>query len=155
METVSDYFGSMVFNDDVMKERLPKDVYKALRRTVDEGKDLDINVANSVANAMKNWALEKGCTHYTHWFQPMTGITAEKHEAFISPAPGGNIGVRRSGFFLSIIGANPPSTFFSCAFSTEPTVSVVASVRNDRREESDASLELPVFVSLSCRKRFS
>ena len=72
MESVEDYFGSLVFNDDVMRERLPKDVYKALRRTVDEGKDLDINIANAVANAMKNWAIEKGCTHYTHWFQRLT-----------------------------------------------------------------------------------
>ena len=110
METVSDYFGSMVFNDDVMKERLPKDVYKALRRTVDEGKDLDINVANSVANAMKNWALEKGCTHYTHWFQPMTGITAEKHEAFISPAPGGKVLLEFSG--KELIKGEPDASSF-------------------------------------------
>ena len=110
METVADYFGSMVFNDDVMKERLPKDVYKALRRTVDEGKDLDINVANSVANAMKNWALEKGCTHYTHWFQPMTGITAEKHEAFISPAPGGKVLLEFSG--KELIKGEPDASSF-------------------------------------------
>ena len=110
MEMVSDYFGSMVFNDDVMRERLPKDVYKALRRTVDEGKDLDINVANSVANAMKNWALEKGCTHYTHWFQPMTGITAEKHEAFISPAPGGKVLLEFSG--KELIKGEPDASSF-------------------------------------------
>ena len=110
METVSDYFGSMVFNDEVMKERLPKDVYKTLRRTVDEGKDLDINVANSVANAMKNWALEKGCTHYTHWFQPMTGITAEKHEAFISPAPGGKVLLEFSG--KELIKGEPDASSF-------------------------------------------
>ena len=110
METVSDYFGSMVFNDGVMKERLPKDVYTALRQTVDEGKDLDINVANSVANAMKNWALEKGCTHYTHWFQPMTGITAEKHEAFISPAPGGKVLLEFSG--KELIKGEPDASSF-------------------------------------------
>ena len=71
-------FGSAVFNDDVMQERLPKDVYKSLRKTIDEGKDLDLAVANAVANAMKDWAVEKGATHYTHWFQPLNGITAEK-----------------------------------------------------------------------------
>ncbi len=89
METVADYFGSLVFNDAAMREKLPKDIYKSLRKTVSEGKDIDINVANSVANAMKTWAIEHGATHYTHWFQPMTGITAEKHDAFLSPAEGG------------------------------------------------------------------
>ncbi len=110
METVADYFGSLVFNDEVMKERLPKDIYKALRRTVDDGKDLDINVANSVANAMKNWAIEKGCTHYTHWFQPMTGITAEKHEAFISPADGGKVLLEFSG--KELIKGEPDASSF-------------------------------------------
>ena len=81
MSNVPEYFGSMVFNDEVMKERLPKETYKALKKTVYEGKVLDISVANVVANAMKDWAVEKGCTHYTHWFQPMTGITAEKHDS--------------------------------------------------------------------------
>ncbi len=88
---VPDIFASMVFNDDVMRERLPKDVYKSLRKTIDNGKDLDITVANAVANAMKDWAIEKGATHYTHWFQPMTGITAEKHDSFISPTADGRI----------------------------------------------------------------
>ena len=85
MNTVPDYFGSMVFNDSTMKARLPKEIYKAMRKTIDEGKPLDIDVANVVANAMKDWAVEKGATHFTHWFQPMTGITAEKHDSFISP----------------------------------------------------------------------
>ena len=110
MESVADYFGSLVFNDDVMRERLPKDVYKALRRTVDEGKDLDINIANAVANAMKNWAIEKGCTHYTHWFQPMTGITAEKHEAFIAPAAGGKVLLEFSG--KELIKGEPDASSF-------------------------------------------
>ena len=110
METVADYFGSLVFNDEVMRERLPKDIYKALKRTVDEGKDLDINVANAVANAMKNWALEKGCTHYTHWFQPMTGITAEKHEAFIAPAEGGRVLLEFSG--KELIKGEPDASSF-------------------------------------------
>ena len=82
---VAGYFGEDVFNDQVMQERLPKKVYKELRKTIDEGKDLDPMIAEVVAGAMKDWAIEKGATHYTHWFQPLTGITAEKHEAFISP----------------------------------------------------------------------
>ncbi|MBQ7507967.1 MAG: glutamine synthetase III, partial [Spirochaetales bacterium] len=97
METVADYFGSLVFNDAVMREKLPKDIYKTLRRTVSEGKDIDLAVANSVANAMKTWAIEHGATHYTHWFQPMTGITAEKHDAFVSPADGGRAIMEFSG----------------------------------------------------------
>ena len=97
METVADYFGSLVFNDSVMREKLPKDIYKTLRRTIAEGKDIDLAVANSVANAMKTWALEHGCTHYTHWFQPMTGITAEKHDAFVNPAEGGRAILEFSG----------------------------------------------------------
>ena len=97
METVADYFGSLVFNDSVMREKLPKDIYKTLRRTIAEGKDIDLAVANSVANAMKTWAIEHGCTHYTHWFQPMTGITAEKHDAFVNPAEGGRAILEFSG----------------------------------------------------------
>ena len=85
-KSVPELFGSSVFNDDVMQERLPKDVYKSLRKTIDEGKDLDLNVANAVANAMKDWAVEKGATHYTHWFQPLNGITAESTTAS-SPPP--------------------------------------------------------------------
>ena len=97
METVTDYFGSLVFNDAVMREKLPKDIYKTLRKTVSEGKDIDLAVANSVANAMKTWAIEHGCTHFTPWFQPMTGITAEKHDAFIAPADGGRAIMEFSG----------------------------------------------------------
>jgi glutamine synthetase len=97
METVADYFGSLVFNDHVMRERLPKDTYKALKETIREGKDLDLNIANVVANTMKDWALEHGATHYTHWFQPMTGITAEKHESFISPTKDGRVIMEFSG----------------------------------------------------------
>lgn len=85
MSNVPALFGSLVFNDTTMKERLPKDIYKALKKTIDEGKSLDLSVANAVANAMKDWAVEHGATHFTHWFQPMTGITAEKHDSFISP----------------------------------------------------------------------
>ena len=85
MKTVAEMFGSMVFNDEVMKERLPAEVYNSLQNTIKNGKHLDLSLANVVANAMKDWAIEKGATHYTHWFQPMTGITAEKHDSFISP----------------------------------------------------------------------
>ena len=86
---VPELFGSMVFDDATMKERLPKETYKALKKTMKNGDPLDINVANIVANAMKDWALEKGATHYTHWFQPMTGVTAEKHDSFINPTDDG------------------------------------------------------------------
>ena len=88
MSTVTEIFGSMVFSDEVMEARLPKDTYKALQKTIKNGKHLDLSVANVVANAMKDWAIEKGATHYTHWFQPMTGVTAEKHDSFISPKNG-------------------------------------------------------------------
>ena len=96
-KSVPELFGSSVFNDDVMQERLPKDVYKSLRKTIDEGKDLDLNVADVVANAMKDWAVEKGATHYTHWFQPLNGITAEKHDSFISPTSDGRVIMQFSG----------------------------------------------------------
>ena len=110
METVASYFGSMVFNDEAMRERLPKDVYKALKETIREGKDLDLNVANSVANAMKNWAIEKGATHFTHWFQPLTGMTAEKHDAFITPLEGGKVILDFSG--KELIKGEPDASSF-------------------------------------------
>ena len=88
MHTIPELFGSLVFNDETMKERLPKDTYKAMKKTIEEGKSLDLSVANVVANAMKDWAISKGVTHFTHWFQPMTGVTAEKHDSFISATPG-------------------------------------------------------------------
>ncbi len=94
---VTEYFGSMVFGETVMKERLPKDVYKSLKKTIKEGTPLDQHIANVVANAMKDWALSKGATHFTHWFQPMTGITAEKHDSFISPCQDGTVIMEFSG----------------------------------------------------------
>ena len=97
MANVPEYFGSDVFNESVMKERLPKATYKALKKTIDNGDPLDIEVANIVANAMKDWAVEKGCTHYTHWFQPMTNFTAEKHDSFISPTGDGQVIMEFSG----------------------------------------------------------
>ena len=91
MSNVPELFGSLVFNDKTMKERLPKQTYRALKNTIMNGQSLDINVANIVANAMKDWAVEHGCTHYTHWFQPMTGVTAEKHDSFINPTEDGKV----------------------------------------------------------------
>ena len=97
MKDIPNLFGSLVFNDSVMKARLPKETYKELKNTIRAGKHLDLEVANVVANAMKDWAIEKGATHYTHWFQPMTGVTAEKHDSFISPDKDGNIIMEFSG----------------------------------------------------------
>lgn len=110
MSNISEIFGSMVFNDDVMKERLPKDTYKAYKKTIIEGKSLDINVANVVANAMKDWAIEKGTTHFTHWFQPMTGITAEKHDSFISATTDGKVIMEFSG--KELIKGEPDASSF-------------------------------------------
>ena len=97
MQLVSDYFGCMVFNDEVMKSRLAPDVYESLKRTIEHGRSLNLSVANAVATAMKDWAVELGATHFTHWFQPMTGITAEKHDSFISPDAGGKVIMEFSG----------------------------------------------------------
>lgn len=103
-------FGENVFNDSVMRNRLPKDVYKSLKKTIEEGAPLDISVANVVANAMKDWAVEKGVTHYTHWFQPMTGVTAEKHDGFISPTKDGKVMMEFSGKEL-VVGEPDASSF--------------------------------------------
>jgi glutamine synthetase len=97
MNNVSEIFGSMVFSDTVMRDRLPKEIYKALRQTIQNGEYLDKSIAPVVASAMKDWAIEKGATHFTHWFQPMTGITAEKHDSFISPTGDGRIIMEFSG----------------------------------------------------------
>ena len=97
MEHAFDCFGSLVFDDRVMEAALPAEIWKKLRRTMDEGKNLQPDVADAVAEAMKTWAIEHGATHFTHWFQPMTGITAEKHESFITPASDGRILAEFSG----------------------------------------------------------
>ena len=97
MNKVTDIFGSMVFDDSVMQARLPKETYKAMQKTIKDGKHLELSVATVVANAMKDWAIEKGATHYTHWFQPMTGITAEKHDSFIAPVENGKVIMEFSG----------------------------------------------------------
>ena len=110
MSTVSDYFGCLVFDDRVMKANLSADVYASLRRTIDEGAKLDASVANAVAAAMKDWAVAHGATHYTHWFQPLTGITAEKHDSFISPAPDGGVIMDFSG--KELIKGEPDASSF-------------------------------------------
>ena len=97
MKNVSEYFGSLVFDDRVMKATLSAEVYQSLKKTIDGGERLDISVANAVADAMKDWAVANGATHYTHWFQPLTGITAEKHDSFISPSPDGGVIMEFSG----------------------------------------------------------
>ncbi|WP_054739386.1 glutamine synthetase III family protein [Cellulosilyticum ruminicola] len=110
MAKVNEIFGCNVFNEAVMQERLPKNVYKALRKTMAEGKEIDASIADVVASAMKDWALEKGATHYTHWFQPMTGITAEKHDAFISPTGDGKVILEFSG--KELIKGEPDASSF-------------------------------------------
>lgn len=110
MSHVNEVFGCNVFNESVMQERLPKNVYKALRKTMAEGKEIDASIADVVASAMKDWALEKGATHYTHWFQPMTGITAEKHDAFISPTGDGKVILEFSG--KELIKGEPDASSF-------------------------------------------
>ncbi len=110
MVKVPEQFGSMVFNEQVMRERLPKDVFKALHCTIKTGKSIASDVADVVANAMKDWAIEKGATHYTHWFQPMTGITAEKHDSFIQPAEGGTVIMNFSG--KELIKGEPDASSF-------------------------------------------
>ena len=110
MQTVADYFGSMVFDDRVMRATLSAEVYRSLKKTIDQGAQLDLSVANAVASAMKDWAVSKGATHYTHWFQPLTGITAEKHDSFITPAPDGRVIMEFSG--KELIKGEPDASSF-------------------------------------------
>ena len=110
MRDIPEMFGSLVFNDDVMSARLPREIYKSLHKTIEEGKALDITVANAVAAAMKDWAIEKGATHYTHWFQPLTGITAEKHDSFLSPQNDGRVIMEFSG--KELIKGEPDASSF-------------------------------------------
>lgn len=107
---VTELFGSMVFDETIMKERLPKDTFKELQKTIKEGRTLNIKIANAVANAMKDWAVERGATHYTHWFQPMTGVTAEKHDSFISPDGKGKVMMEFSG--KELIKGEPDASSF-------------------------------------------
>ncbi len=110
MTNIPELFGSMVFNDSVMKNKLPKEIYKSLKKTIEKGKDLDIGLANVVAAAMKDWALEKGATHFTHWFQPLTGVTAEKHDSFITPNDNGTVIMEFSG--KELIKGEPDASSF-------------------------------------------
>ena len=110
MKNVSDFFGCNVFDDREMKAKLSSKVYQSLRKTIDEGAKLDISVANAVAAAMKDWAVENGATHYTHWFQPLTGVTAEKHDSFISPSPDGGVIMEFSG--KELIKGEPDASSF-------------------------------------------
>lgn len=110
MKNVADFFGCKVFDDRVMKANLSSKVYQSLRKTIDEGAKLDISVANAVAAAMKDWAVANGATHYTHWFQPLTGVTAEKHDSFISPSPDGGVIMEFSG--KELIKGEPDASSF-------------------------------------------
>ena len=110
MKNISEYFGCLVFDDRVMKANLSAKVYQSLKKTIDEGAQLDISVANAVAAAMKEWAVANGATHYTHWFQPLTGITAEKHDSFISPSPDGGVIMEFSG--KELIQGEPDASSF-------------------------------------------
>lgn len=110
MSSMSEIFGSNVFGDSVMQQRLPKETYKALQRTIKDGRSLDPNVATVVANAMKDWAIEKGATHYTHWFQPLSGLSAEKHDSFITPVSDGKVIMEFSG--KELIQGEPDASSF-------------------------------------------
>ena len=110
MSKVPELFGSMVFDDSVMRTKLPKISYKEFRRTIEAGEPLSLELANVIASAMKDWAVEKGITHFTHWFQPMTGITAEKHDSFISPLGDGKVIMDFSG--KELIRGEPDASSF-------------------------------------------
>ena len=138
MEKLSELFGSMVFNETVMRERLPQETFNTLKRTMDQGIPLEEGVANIVANAMKDWAVEKGATHFTHWFQPMTGITAEKHDSFISPQKNGTVIMNFSG--KELVKGEPDGSSF-------PSGGIRATC--EARDHRDFSLLLkPDFYSL-------
>src|SRR3989344_1188652 len=110
IKDVTEVFGSNVFNDKIMSARFPKETYKAFRKTIEQGAPLTLEVANVVANAMKDWAIEKGASHYTHWFQPLTGVTAEKHDSFIAPAADGSVIMEFSG--KQLIQGEPDASSF-------------------------------------------
>ena len=141
MEKINDIFGSLVFNDAVMRERLPKATYRALKESMETGTDLTVDVANVIAAEMKNWALEKGATHFAHWFQPLTGMTAEKHDAFISPNGDGTVIMDFSGKEL-IKGEPAPASL--------PEASAPLS----RREDIPTGILLPTLLSKKRRSAF-
>ena len=115
--TVMELYGSKVFNEHEMRERLPSSTYKSLKATIEKGQALDLEVANVVASVMKRWAIEQGATHYTHWFQPLTGITSEKHDGFVSPQPDGTAIMEFSGKANQML---PPSLPAACAPPVKP-----------------------------------
>lgn len=119
MAKVSEIYGSMVFNEHTMQERLPSATYKSLIKTMKEGKPLEIEVANVVAHAMKEWAIEKGATHFTHWFQPLTGITSEKHDSFLDPCSDGRAIMSFSG--KELIQGEPDASSFPSGGSAPPS----------------------------------
>ena len=110
LDSIPEIFASCVFNEDVMRARLPKDVYTSLMNTIANGKEIDAGIADVVAGAMKDWAIEHGATHFTHWFQPLTGVTAEKHDAFLSPVGGGKVIMEFSG--KELIRGEPDASSF-------------------------------------------
>ena len=110
MALLTEYFGTMAFDETSMKEYLPADIYASLKKTIDEGRSIDMDIANAVAKGMKEWAVAKGCTHFTHWFQPLSGMTAEKHESFISPVGEGRVIMEFSGKEL-VRGESDASSF--------------------------------------------
>ena len=159
MAHVSEIYGSMVFNEHVMKERLPSATYKSLTKTIKEGKPLDIEVANVVAHAMKEWAIEHGATHYTHWFQPLSGITSEKHDSFLNPVGDGTAIMTFSGKEL-IQGEPDASSFPSGGLRAtfEATPHGILPALHSSRTKCCASLphSAPTPVKHSTRKpRFS
>lgn len=110
MDQVTEMYGTNVFNEQTMRERLPKETFRELEKTIQDGKPLNIKIANAVAHAMKVWAIEKGATHFTHWFQPMTGVTAEKHDSFINPQDDGTVIMEFSG--KELIKGEPDASSF-------------------------------------------
>ena len=110
MNRISEIFGKKVFNDKIMKEKLPKDAYNALKQHIEDGTELEGATANVIASAMKDWALENGATHFTHWFQPMTGVTAEKHDSFMTPDENGGVIMNFSG--KELIKGEPDASSF-------------------------------------------
>ena len=117
---VMEIYGSKVFNEHVMKERLPSATYKSLEKTLHKGAPLDIEVANVVASVMKRWAMELGATHYTHWFQPLTGITSEKHDGFVSPVGDGTAIMESARSWCAASPMLPPSPPAACALPARP-----------------------------------
>ena len=143
----TEIFGSLTFNDDIQRRRLPRDAYKALRRTITQGQSLDPSIADVIATAMKDWAIEHGATHYTHWFQPLTGITAEKHDSFIAPSPEGRAVAEFGGKELikgepdasSFPSGGMRSTFEARGYTAwDPTSAAVASRRPERHDARDS-----------------